>query len=123
MVEQQWMTRYPIASLIIYGKGKEFTGEGPLPIEELVQHLIELANSDSPGFLNELNSQMQDNPDFGRQIGNIMNENEEFRTFRLSLIEHNGSYEGSASRLRYARTMAKRLMENRSSSRARSAAT
>lgn len=53
-----------------------------------------------------------------------IDEKQEFRTFRLSLIEQNGCCKELASRLRYARTMVERLLQTRSgSSRAKSAAT
>lgn len=60
-------------------EGKEHSGEGPLPPEVLMQHLMELAKSNTPDFLNELNSQMQNSPEFGRQIGNLINQHDEFR--------------------------------------------
>jgi len=54
------------------------SGDGP-DIDDLMNHLKDLAKSDYPGFLQELNTQMQEDSDFGRKIGALIRDNKELR--------------------------------------------
>jgi hypothetical protein len=68
-------------------ESKPTPGEGQDP-NLLKNHLKDLAKKKHPGFIEELSSQMQRNPDFGRQIGNLIRNDEEFRHEMTKAVIH-----------------------------------